>query len=66
MGTAQLQRDLVREGEASGLYSGKSPRSERQLVNQIQYNLLFRRFVGLPIATEWKHSLFSKKHDRRT
>jgi Transposase domain (DUF772) len=28
-----------------------SVRSERQLVEQIDYNLLFRWFVGLPLAT---------------
>ncbi len=44
------------------LYSG---RSERQLVEQIQYNLLFRWFVGLAIAdTVWNHSVFSKNRDR--
>ena len=35
-------------------------RSERQLVEQIQYNLLFRWFVGLSIDHEvWDHSTFS-------
>jgi len=42
-----------------------SVRSERQLVEQIQYNLLFRRFVGLAIEdTVWNHSVFSKNRDR--
>ena len=42
-----------------------SVRSERQLVEQIQYNLLFRWFVGLVIEdTVWNHSVFSKNRDR--
>lgn len=42
-----------------------SVRSERQLVEQISYNLLFRWFVGLSIEdTVWNHSVFSKNRDR--
>ena len=42
-----------------------SVRSERQLVEQINYNLLFRWFVGLAIDdTVWNHSVFSKNRDR--
>lgn len=42
-----------------------SVRSERQLVEQIQYNLLVRWFVGLAIEdTVWNHSVFSKNRDR--
>ena len=42
-----------------------SVRSERQLVEQLSYNLLFRWFVGLAIEdTVWKHSVFSKNRDR--
>src|SRR5262252_6849428 len=42
-----------------------SIRSERQLVEQIQYNLLFRWFVGLAIDDKvWNHSVFSKNRDR--
>ncbi|MET3551224.1 transposase/transposase-like protein [Burkholderia sp. 567] len=42
-----------------------SIRSERQLVEQISYNLLFRWFVGLTIEDEvWSHSVFSKNRDR--
>ena len=38
---------------------------ERQLVEQIQYNLLFRWFVGLAIEDAvWNHSVFSKNRDR--
>jgi len=42
-----------------------SVRSERQVVEQISYNLLFRWFVGLAIEdTVWNHSVFSKNRDR--
>jgi transposase len=42
-----------------------SVRSERQLVEQIQYTLLVRRFVGRAIEdTVWNHSVFSKNRDR--
>lgn len=42
-----------------------SIRSERLLVEQLDYNLLFRWFVGLsPDAPVWDHSTFSKNRDR--
>jgi transposase len=42
-----------------------SIRSERLLVEQISYNLLFRWFVGLAIEDPvWNHSVFSKNRDR--
>jgi transposase len=42
-----------------------SIRSERQLVEQIHYNLLYRWFVGLAIEDAvWNHSVFSKNRDR--
>jgi transposase len=42
-----------------------SVRSERQLVEQIDYNLLFRWFVGLGMDDAvWNHAAFSKKRDR--
>jgi transposase len=42
-----------------------SVRSERQLMEQIRYNLLYRWFVGLAIDDEvWDHSVFSKNRDR--
>jgi len=42
-----------------------SIRSERQLVEQTHYNLLFRWFVGLSIDDAvWDHSTFSKNRDR--
>ena len=40
-------------------------RSERQLMEQIDYNLLFRCFVGFSIDDEiWDHSTFTKNRDR--
>ena len=40
-------------------------RSERQLVEQLDYNLLFRWFVGLSAdARVWDHSTFSQNRDR--
>jgi len=40
-------------------------RSERQLVERIDYDLLFRWFVGLGIDDAvWNHSTFSKNRDR--
>lgn len=42
-----------------------SIRSERQLMEQISCNLLFRWFVGLSIdEVVWNHSVFSKNRDR--
>lgn len=42
-----------------------SVRSERQICEQLRYNLLFRWFVGLAIDDEvWNHSVFSKNRDR--
>jgi transposase len=40
-----------------------SVRSERQLVEQIDYNLLFRWFVGMDDLV-WNHAVFSKNRDR--
>jgi transposase len=40
-------------------------RSERQLVEQIRYNLLYRWFVGLEIEDRvWHHAIFSKNRER--
>lgn len=42
-----------------------SIRSERQLVEQIDYNLLFRWFVGLPLdAVVWHATVFTHNRDR--
>jgi transposase len=42
-----------------------SVRSERMLIEQLDYNLLFRRFVGMEMDEEvWNHAVFSKNRDR--
>lgn len=42
-----------------------SIRSERMLVEQLNYNLLFRWFIGMSMDDEvWNHSTFSKNRDR--
>jgi len=42
-----------------------SVRSERQLMEQLDYNLLFRWFVGLSMDDAvWNHAVFSKNRDR--
>lgn len=42
-----------------------SIRSERQLVEQVHYNLLYRWFIGLTIDDAvWDHSTFSANRDR--
>jgi transposase len=42
-----------------------SLRSERQLMEQIDYNLLFRWFVGLPMdAAVWHPTVFTHNRDR--
>ncbi len=42
-----------------------SVRSERQLVEQLDYNLLFRWFVGLSMDDGvWNHAVFSKNRER--
>ena len=42
-----------------------SVRSERMLMEQMRYNLLFRWFVGLAMDDAiWDHSVFSKNRDR--
>jgi transposase len=42
-----------------------SIRSERQLVEQMDYNLMFRWFVGLGMDDPvWDHSVYSKNRDR--
>ena len=42
-----------------------SIRSERLLMEQLDYNLLFRWFVGLEIDDAvWNHAVFSKNRDR--
>ena len=42
-----------------------SIRSERQLVEQVEYNMMFRWFVGLNLDDDiWNHSTFTKNRDR--
>src|SRR6202007_1331334 len=42
-----------------------SVRSERQLMEQLEYNLLFRWFVGLSLDDEiWVESVFTKNRER--
>jgi transposase len=42
-----------------------SVRSERQLMEQVRYNMLYRWFIGLAIDDAvWNHSVFSKNRDR--
>ncbi|NCT66722.1 MAG: IS5 family transposase [Rhodanobacteraceae bacterium] len=42
-----------------------SLRSERMLMEQLRYNLLFRWFVGIALdEAVWDHSVFSKNRDR--
>ena len=54
--------DLLR---ATLLQAFFTVRSERQLMEQIDYNLLFRWFVGLSIDDAvWDASVFSKNRDR--
>jgi transposase len=50
---------------ASLLQAFYTIRSERQLMEQLDYNLLFRWFVGLGVDDPvWDHSTFSKNRDR--
>ncbi len=42
-----------------------SVRSERMLLEQLDYNLLFRWFVGMEMDEPvWNHAVFSKNRDR--
>jgi transposase len=42
-----------------------SVRSEPMLIEQLQYNLLFRWFVGMEMDEEvWNHAVFSKNRER--
>jgi transposase len=53
---------LLRASLIQTLYS---IRSERQLVQHIEYNLLYRWFVGLDMDDAvWDHSTFTKNRDR--
>jgi transposase len=53
---------LLRASLIQTLYS---IRSERQLVQHLDFNLLYRWFVGLDMDDAvWDHSVFSKNRDR--
>ena len=42
-----------------------SVRSERQLMERLEFDLLFRWFVGIGVDDPvWDHSVFSKNRDR--
>jgi transposase len=42
-----------------------SVRSERMLIDQLQYNLLFRWFVGMEMdEVVWNHAVYSKNRER--
>src|ERR1700689_1170979 len=42
-----------------------SIRSERMLIEQLQYNLLFRWFVGMEMdEAVWNHAVYSKTRER--
>lgn len=50
---------------ASLLQAFYTIRSERQLMERLEFDLLFRWFVGLGVDDEvWDHSVFSKNRDR--
>ena len=69
---AKLYEDTGRQSvapewllRASLLQAFYSIRSERQLMEQLDYNLLFRWFVGLGVDDAvWDHSTFTKNRDR--
>jgi transposase len=53
---------LIKATVLQALYS---IRSERQLCEQIQYNMLYRWFLDMaPDAAAWNHSTFSKNRER--
>jgi hypothetical protein len=69
----ELRADLPTRGifppekllRASLLQAFYSIRSERQLMERLEFDLLFRWFVGLGIDDPaWDHSVFSKNRDR--
>ena len=62
----RVGRRLRRRNSAGALLQVfYSIRSERLLVEQIDYNLLFRWFVGLGMDDAvWNHAVFSKNRER--
>jgi transposase len=63
MGRASIPPEMLLR--ATLLQAFFSVRSERQLMEQIDYNLLFRWFVGLPMdASVWHPTVFTHNRDR--
>ena len=61
-GPSIAQEMLLRAMLLQAFYS---VRSERQLMERLEFDLLFRWFVGLGVdAPVWNHSVFSKNRDR--
>ena len=57
--------DPAREVVAMLLQALYSIRSERQLVERLEFDLLFRWFVGIGVDdVAWDHSTFSKNRER--
>ena len=62
MGRPSIAREkLLRAMLLQAFYS---VRSERQLMERIEFDLLFRWFVGIGDDPVWDHSSFSKNRDR--
>ena len=58
----RLARELLRAMLLQAFYS---IRSERQLMERLEFDLLFRWFVGIGVDdAAWDHSTFSKKPER--
>jgi len=63
MGRPSIPREMLLR--AMLLQAFYSIRSERQLMERLEYDLLFRWFVGLGVDEPvWDHSSFSKNRDR--
>ena len=64
MGISSLSKErLIRASLIQILFSA---RSEQQLMEQMQYNLLFRRFMSLGIDDRvWMPTVFTMSRDRQ-
>ena len=64
-GRPSIPPEKLISGDAACLQVFYSIRSERQLMERLEFDLLFRWFVGLGIDDAvWDHSVFSKNRDR--
>jgi len=64
MGRPSIAPEMLPAGDAVAGVSTRF-RSERQLMERLEFDLLFRWFVGLGIDDAvWDHSTFSKNRDR--